>query len=200
MSPEPARQVPSVHRTCVYSPSAVFGGVTEPVSFSFRSFDGVRIFVGGGVGGFMCSSADVMGPVLKVCGNIASGTQPQTQLVIDAQVLGKLPMVFKAKRSKDEQRRDVCWLISNVMSGPPEHIQVHHASARAARYAASALRIACLQNGLVAGGGGTIWKSRARTKMTLSEILSILSMPTVWTVGVPSRWFSRRRAWMDSEW
>eukprot|EP00756_Hemistasia_phaeocysticola_P008232 Hpha_TRINITY_DN14544_c0_g1::TRINITY_DN14544_c0_g1_i1::g.46507::m.46507 len=60
-------------------------------------------------------------PVLRAIGNICAGTDEQTQVMIDQQLL---PMLcYLMAHLKKAVRREVCWVISNIMAGAPQHIQ-----------------------------------------------------------------------------
>eukprot|EP00803_Ostreobium_quekettii_P007240 evm.model.scf_339EXC.10 EVM.evm.TU.scf_339EXC.10 scf_339EXC:51107-54505(-) len=65
----------------------------------------------------------VVYPALRTIGNVVSGTDAQTQAVLDA---GFVPLAVRILRKCLERRvlQEACWAISNVTAGNPRHIQV----------------------------------------------------------------------------
>jgi importin subunit alpha-1 len=62
----------------------------------------------------------IVTPALRVLGNFVSGSDTQTQAVLDA---GVLKMAFKLfKSSKRSIRKETFWLLSNVAAGTPQQI------------------------------------------------------------------------------
>lgn len=60
-------------------------------------------------------------PSLRTVGNIVTGTDPQTQLAIDAGLLSVLPHLLLHPRSSIQ--KEAAWALSNVAAGPHQHIQ-----------------------------------------------------------------------------
>lgn len=54
-------------------------------------------------------------------GNIVTGTDHQTQVAIDAGVLGVLPQLLMHPKSFIQ--KEAAWALSNVAAGPHQHIQ-----------------------------------------------------------------------------
>lgn len=50
-----------------------------------------------------------------------SGSDPQTQMVIDAGVLSALPKLMR--HPKPSIQKDAAWAVSNIAAGPPQQIQ-----------------------------------------------------------------------------
>ena len=62
----------------------------------------------------------VQSPTLSLVGNILSGTDTQTQTMID---LGVLPiMLALTHHPKKNVRKEAVWSLSNTTSGPPHHV------------------------------------------------------------------------------
>lgn len=56
-------------------------------------------------------------PSLRVLGNVASGTQDHTQLVVD---IGAVPFLAQLlAHPKESVRKEVCWVLSNIAAGNP---------------------------------------------------------------------------------
>ena len=60
-------------------------------------------------------------PALRTLGNIVTGTNSQTQAVVDARILPKLHYLIQHYGSN--VRREVCWCISNITAGSITQIQ-----------------------------------------------------------------------------
>ena len=70
----------------------------------------------------------VQTPALRSVGNIVTGTDAQTQVMINNSVLSALGQLLQSP--KDSIRKEVCWTISNITAGTAQQIQVR-ARARA---------------------------------------------------------------------
>jgi importin subunit alpha-6/7 len=68
------------------------------------------------------TSAAVVTPALRTAGNIVTGDDVQTQVMINAGCLEGF--VHLIKRGKRGLRKEACWAISNIMAGSHEQIQV----------------------------------------------------------------------------
>lgn len=67
------------------------------------------------------SSTSVQTPALRSVGNIVTGDDLQTQVVIAS---GALPALLSLLSSpKDPIRKEACWTISNITAGSPQQIQ-----------------------------------------------------------------------------
>ncbi|OIR57392.1 MAG: Importin alpha subunit [Amphiamblys sp. WSBS2006] len=63
----------------------------------------------------------VQSPALRAIGNIATGSDQQTQAVIEAGVLYELgPLLLHSKQSVV---REACWMVSNITAGTPAQIK-----------------------------------------------------------------------------
>jgi hypothetical protein len=63
----------------------------------------------------------VVTPALRTVGNIVTGDDRQTQVIIQAGALGKLlQLLFHPRRNI---RKETCWTISNITAGSREQIQ-----------------------------------------------------------------------------
>lgn len=60
-------------------------------------------------------------PSLRTVGNIVTGTDHQTQLALDAGILGVLPQLLTHPRPSIQ--KEAAWALSNVAAGPRQHIQ-----------------------------------------------------------------------------
>lgn len=60
-------------------------------------------------------------PALRVVGNIATGTDDQTQAILDMGVLAYLPKLLQHK--KERVKREALWLLSNITAGRENQIQ-----------------------------------------------------------------------------
>ena len=65
-------------------------------------------------------------PVVRIIGNIVSGSEDATQQIIQGNVLAKLVHVLDASQKKNV-RKDSFWAVSNVMAGTEAQIQVRAA-------------------------------------------------------------------------
>lgn len=66
-------------------------------------------------------STAVQTPALRSVGNIVTGDDLQTQIVISS---GALPALLSLLSSpKEGIRKEACWTISNVTAGSPQQIQ-----------------------------------------------------------------------------
>jgi importin subunit alpha-6/7 len=64
----------------------------------------------------------VKAPALRVVGNIVSGDEHQTQLVINCGVIPCLHQLLSHARKGI--RKETCWALSNILAGTKEQIQV----------------------------------------------------------------------------
>ncbi|XP_005106042.1 importin subunit alpha-1 [Aplysia californica] len=68
-----------------------------------------------------CVDAAVVTPALRTVGNIVTGTDEQTQAVIDTNVLKMLPSLLQ--HPKASIKKEACWMLSNITAGSVEQIQ-----------------------------------------------------------------------------
>lgn len=67
------------------------------------------------------SSSAVQTPALRSVGNIVTGDDLQTQVVISSGALGALLSLLSSP--KEAIRKEACWTISNITAGSPQQIQ-----------------------------------------------------------------------------
>uniref|UniRef100_A0A0D6R710 Importin subunit alpha n=1 Tax=Araucaria cunninghamii TaxID=56994 RepID=A0A0D6R710_ARACU len=67
-------------------------------------------------------SDNVLFPALRTVGNIVSGEDVQTQVMIDYQVLPRILSILETSYRKSI-KREVCWTISNITAGNKNQIQ-----------------------------------------------------------------------------
>ncbi|KPP61246.1 importin subunit alpha-5-like [Scleropages formosus] len=60
-------------------------------------------------------------PALRTVGNIVSGSDQQTQVAIDAGLLGVLPCLLR--HHKPSVQKEAAWAVSNIAAGPSSQIQ-----------------------------------------------------------------------------
>lgn len=60
-------------------------------------------------------------PALRSIGNIVSGSDLQTQVAVDAEVLKVIPVLMKHK--KPSVQKEAAWALSNIAAGPCRQIQ-----------------------------------------------------------------------------
>lgn len=65
--------------------------------------------------------AAVVTPALRTVGNIVTGDDSQTQVVIDTNVLQMMPGLLQ--HSKASIKKEACWMLSNITAGAVEQIQ-----------------------------------------------------------------------------
>uniref|UniRef100_A0A672FAK0 Importin subunit alpha n=1 Tax=Salarias fasciatus TaxID=181472 RepID=A0A672FAK0_SALFA len=63
----------------------------------------------------------IVAPALRTVGNIVSGSDAQTQVVIDAGFLEVLPKLLR--HSKSSVQKEAAWALSNIAAGPSKQIQ-----------------------------------------------------------------------------
>jgi len=68
-----------------------------------------------------CVDASVVTPALRTIGNIVTGTDEQTQAVIDTNVLQMMPSLLM--HPKASIKKEGCWMLSNITAGSVEQIQ-----------------------------------------------------------------------------
>lgn len=69
-----------------------------------------------------CGDPTKQMPALRAVGNILTGTNSQTQCVLD---MGSLQPLFNlVDNTKRTLRKEACWAISNIAAGTPEQIQL----------------------------------------------------------------------------
>ena len=71
----------------------------------------------------MHQSTSVQTPALRVVGNIVTGDDQQTQMVIDQHVLPRLKFLLDSPNIKKAMKKEVCWTISNITAGSTNQIQ-----------------------------------------------------------------------------
>jgi hypothetical protein len=60
-------------------------------------------------------------PAMRTLGNIVTGNDVQTQMVLEA---GFLPAIIALlPRAKRSLAKEICWSISNITAGTPQQIQ-----------------------------------------------------------------------------
>ena len=64
----------------------------------------------------------IVAPVLRAIGNIVTGTDEQTQVVIDAGALAVFPSLLT--NSKTNIQKEATWTMSNITAGRQDQIQV----------------------------------------------------------------------------
>jgi hypothetical protein len=64
----------------------------------------------------------VIEPALRACGNIATGTDMQTMVLLHCGVLGPLQKVLQS--AKKNLKKEALWLLSNVTAGTQEQLQM----------------------------------------------------------------------------
>jgi importin subunit alpha-1 len=65
---------------------------------------------------------NVVSAALRAVGNIVTGDDLQTQIILNCQVLPCLLHLLSA--TKEEIKKEACWTISNVTAGNRQQIQV----------------------------------------------------------------------------
>jgi importin subunit alpha-2 len=71
------------------------------------------------------SSPNVVAAALRTVGNIVTGDDTQTQVVLNCGVLPTLNHLL-TNATKDTIRKEACWAISNITAGNRDQIQVGH--------------------------------------------------------------------------
>jgi importin subunit alpha-6/7 len=66
----------------------------------------------------------VLVPALRTVGNIVTGDDQQTQLIINCGALGALLSLLQNNQLKKSIKKEACWTISNITAGTMEQIQV----------------------------------------------------------------------------
>jgi importin subunit alpha-1 len=66
------------------------------------------------------NKAQLISPSLRILGNFVSGTEQQTQAVIDAGALGAAMTTLQS--SKKTLRKEMCWMLSNIAAGTQDQI------------------------------------------------------------------------------
>lgn len=67
-----------------------------------------------------CNNPQLMSPSLRILGNFVSGTEQQTQAVVDAGALAAaMPTLESSKKSL---RKEMCWMLSNIAAGTQDQI------------------------------------------------------------------------------
>lgn len=67
-------------------------------------------------------SSNVLVPALRTVGNIVTGDDLQTQVIINCGALGCLLHLLKTSQKKSI-KKEACWTISNITAGTKEQIQ-----------------------------------------------------------------------------
>lgn len=71
---------------------------------------------------FRNSSQNVVSAALRALGNIVTGDDLQTQVVLNCGILSCLNLLLNS--SKESVRKEACWTISNITAGNKTQIQV----------------------------------------------------------------------------
>lgn len=66
-------------------------------------------------------SAQAIFPVLRVIGNISTGTEAHTDVLLDHDALRVLDKYITCKKAS--VRKEVCWILSNIAAGNPSQVQ-----------------------------------------------------------------------------
>ena len=74
---------------------------------------------------FNCADT-VKVPAIRICGNVISGNDSQTQAVLDCGVLEALVKLTKSKNLNI--RKETYWTASNVAAGTQSQIQVNYSN------------------------------------------------------------------------
>ena len=72
------------------------------------------------------SEQSVVSAALRAVGNIVTGDDMQTQVILNCQALPCL--LYLLSSSKENIRKEACWTISNITAGNKSQIQVSHRS------------------------------------------------------------------------
>jgi len=67
-------------------------------------------------------SSSLIAPVLRTLGNVITGTDEQTQVVMDSGILSHLLQLLQ--HPKKSLRKETCWLISNIAAGNRKQISM----------------------------------------------------------------------------
>jgi len=62
-------------------------------------------------------------PALRSLGNIASGSDEQTQVIVDCNFAAALSLVVQKKFDVNNLNKELCWVISNLLAGSPAQIK-----------------------------------------------------------------------------
>jgi importin subunit alpha-6/7 len=62
----------------------------------------------------------LMAPAVRILGNFASGSEEQTQAVLDAGLLSIAHDILTS--GKKTLRKEMCWLLSNIAAGTPKQV------------------------------------------------------------------------------
>lgn len=65
----------------------------------------------------------VQTPALRTLGNIVTGDEIQTQIIINAGALDSLLYLIPVRGGKRELKKEACWAVSNILLGVKEHFQ-----------------------------------------------------------------------------
>ena len=68
--------------------------------------------------------SNVISAALRAVGNIVTGDDVQTQIILNCQALPCLLNLLG--QSQEGIRKEVCWTISNITAGNPQQIQVYN--------------------------------------------------------------------------
>lgn len=66
---------------------------------------------------------NVVSAALRAIGNIVTGDDVQTQVVLNCSALPCLLHLLNS--SKESIRKEACWTVSNIVAGNPQQIQVY---------------------------------------------------------------------------
>jgi importin subunit alpha-6/7 len=71
-----------------------------------------------------CKRDTVLVPALRTVGNIVTGTDEQTQAVLNCNALSALYSILSASQShKKSIIKEACWTVSNITAGTREQIE-----------------------------------------------------------------------------
>ncbi len=73
--------------------------------------------------GIRHQNSNVLVPALRAVGNVVTGDDLQTQIIINCGALGCLSHLLKTSQKKSI-KKEACWTISNITAGTKDQIQV----------------------------------------------------------------------------
>lgn len=69
------------------------------------------------------NTKEIVLPALRSLGNIASGSEMQTQVLIDCNFAVALSIIIQKKFEVNNLNKELCWVLSNLFAGSPAQIQ-----------------------------------------------------------------------------